>query len=205
MFIWFFIDPHEDLCCLDSCTYMITVQFMDDSSTNWATVWQMHKHEFTVNFTLLLHHILDFKYIFLFLCVKYLLPDFIRFSPCFYFESNIRKAHQFYYKQPVISRFILLPTIRTTEPVDGSPLSTHTMHRLSFVFLAAFEASVVGLSRVDASPVAGPCVAPLQWEGRWVLYDHSTGRNHRAAVSYDGLNQRIRILQQHKKHTPCQK
>lgn len=79
------------------------------------------------------------------------------------------------------------------------------MHRLLFAFLAAAAASVLGLRRLEASPVTGPCIAPLQWEGRWVLYDHSTGRNSRAAVSYDGLNQRIRVLQQNKKHTPCQR
>ncbi|CAL1580684.1 unnamed protein product [Knipowitschia caucasica] len=57
--------------------------------------------------------------------------------------------------------------------------------------------------RAQAAP--SPCLAPAQWEGRWVQYDHSTGRNTRAAVSYDGLNQRLRVLQQHKKHTPCQR
>ncbi|XP_061586966.1 mammalian ependymin-related protein 1 [Cololabis saira] len=55
------------------------------------------------------------------------------------------------------------------------------------------------------APHSGPCLAPAQWEGRWVVYDHSSGRNRRAAVSYDGPNQRIRVLQQHKKHTPCQR
>ncbi|XP_042339364.1 mammalian ependymin-related protein 1-like [Plectropomus leopardus] len=79
------------------------------------------------------------------------------------------------------------------------------MHRLLLVFLAAAGASVLGVLGRSVSPAAGPCLAPLQWEGRWVQYDHSTGRNRRAAVSYDGLNQRIRVLQQHKKHTPCQK
>ncbi|XP_032387003.1 mammalian ependymin-related protein 1 [Etheostoma spectabile] len=79
------------------------------------------------------------------------------------------------------------------------------MHRVLLVFLAAAGASVLGPPRLNGSPVAGPCLAPPQWEGSWVLYDHSTGRNNRAAVSYDGLNHRIRILQQNKKHTPCQK
>lgn len=50
-----------------------------------------------------------------------------------------------------------------------------------------------------------PCQAPLLWEGRWVVYDHGTGRNNRAAVSYDGQSHRLRVLQQHKKHTPCQR
>lgn len=54
-----------------------------------------------------------------------------------------------------------------------------------------------------ASP--SPCLAPGQWEGRWVQYDHSTGRNGRAAISYDAPNQRLRVLQQHKRHTPCQR
>lgn len=78
------------------------------------------------------------------------------------------------------------------------------MYRLLFVLLAVVWASVLGLPGLG-SKADEPCVAPLQWEGRWVVYDHGTGRNHRAAVSYDGLNKRLRVLQQHKKHTPCQK
>ncbi|KAF4117351.1 mammalian ependymin-related protein 1 [Onychostoma macrolepis] len=50
-----------------------------------------------------------------------------------------------------------------------------------------------------------PCLAPLQWEGRTVEYDHGTGRNTRAAVSYDAQNQRIRVLEQKTGHTPCKK
>ncbi|KAG2458141.1 EPDR1 protein, partial [Polypterus senegalus] len=50
-----------------------------------------------------------------------------------------------------------------------------------------------------------PCQAPLQWEGRTVTYDHSTGRNTRAIVSYDGQNQRIRVLEEKKGHIPCKK
>lgn len=68
------------------------------------------------------------------------------------------------------------------------------------LFSAMLQAPVPGSL---ASPE--PCLAPGQWEGRWVQYDHSTGRNSRAAVSYDAPNQRLRVLQQHKKHTPCQK
>ncbi|XP_077412886.1 mammalian ependymin-related protein 1 [Vanacampus margaritifer] len=61
-------------------------------------------------------------------------------------------------------------------------------------------------AEVEASAAgATPCQAPLQWEGRWVVYDHGTGRNNRAAVSYDAQNHRLRVLQQHKKHTPCQR
>lgn len=54
-----------------------------------------------------------------------------------------------------------------------------------------------------ASPV--PCQAPLQWEGRTVAYDHTTGRNTRAAVSYDGPGQRVRLLQERKGLIPCKK
>lgn len=50
-----------------------------------------------------------------------------------------------------------------------------------------------------------PCLAPLQWEGRTVEYDHSTGINTRAAVSYDAQNQQIRVLEQKTGHTPCKK
>ncbi|KAM9323231.1 mammalian ependymin-related protein 1 [Pholidichthys leucotaenia] len=76
---------------------------------------------------------------------------------------------------------------------------------LLWVLLVAAGAFVLGSPRLDGPAAAGPCLAPSQWEGRWVVYDHSTGRNSRAAVSYDSLNQRIRVLQQHKKHTPCQR
>ncbi|KAL4623387.1 mammalian ependymin-related protein 1-like [Arapaima gigas] len=69
---------------------------------------------------------------------------------------------------------------------------------------------------VLAAPTAGgrrgsyeapvqPCEAPLQWEGRTVEYEHSTGRNSRATVSYDGQNQRIRVLEEKKGHVPCKK
>lgn len=80
------------------------------------------------------------------------------------------------------------------------------MHPLLFVLVAAAGAAALGPASLVA-PVRGgqPCLAPQQWEGRWVQYDHSTGRNRRAVVSYDGPNQRIRVLQKHKKHTPCQK
>ena len=76
---------------------------------------------------------------------------------------------------------------------------------LQFVFvlsLTKIKASVYPKAK-DGSPV--PCLAPTQWEGRSVEYDHSTGRNTRSAVSYDAKNQRIRILQQNKRHTPCEK
>ncbi|XP_034985835.2 mammalian ependymin-related protein 1 [Zootoca vivipara] len=57
----------------------------------------------------------------------------------------------------------------------------------------------------SAPPPAVPCQAPLQWEGRTVVYDHSSGRNTRAAVSYDGQNQRLRILEERKGLIPCKK
>ncbi|XP_048695142.1 mammalian ependymin-related protein 1 isoform X2 [Caretta caretta] len=50
-----------------------------------------------------------------------------------------------------------------------------------------------------------PCQAPLQWEGRTVAYDHSSGRNTRAAVSYDGPGQRLRLLEERKGLIPCKK
>ncbi|XP_024067620.1 mammalian ependymin-related protein 1 isoform X1 [Terrapene carolina triunguis] len=50
-----------------------------------------------------------------------------------------------------------------------------------------------------------PCQAPLQWEGRTVAYDHSSGRNTRAVVSYDGPNQRLRLLEERKGLIPCKK
>ncbi|CAB1325706.1 unnamed protein product [Coregonus sp. 'balchen'] len=80
-------------------------------------------------------------------------------------------------------------------------------HFLPLVFAFCLGAVVPALSYPEAAfaPPAQPCLAPLQWEGRSVEYDHSTGRNTRATVSYDAQNQRIRLLQQNKKHTPCQK
>ncbi|XP_029930783.1 mammalian ependymin-related protein 1 [Myripristis murdjan] len=74
------------------------------------------------------------------------------------------------------------------------------MQRLLLVLVAAAGALVLGLE-----PPRGPCVAPLQWDGRMVQYDHSSGRNSRANISYDGVTRRIRILQTHRRHTPCQR
>ncbi|XP_068423241.1 mammalian ependymin-related protein 1 [Clinocottus analis] len=79
------------------------------------------------------------------------------------------------------------------------------MHKLLLLLLAAAGAPVLGLPGLGGSRAAAPCLAPPQWEGRWVLYDHSSGRNNRASVSYDGLQQRIRVLTQNKKHAPCQR
>nr|XP_046178509.1 mammalian ependymin-related protein 1 [Oncorhynchus gorbuscha]XP_046197542.1 mammalian ependymin-related protein 1-like [Oncorhynchus gorbuscha] len=80
-------------------------------------------------------------------------------------------------------------------------------HVVPLVFAFCLGAVVPALSYPEtafAAPVQ-PCLAPLQWEGRSVEYNHNTGRNTRASVSYDAQNHRIRLLQQNKRHTPCQK
>ncbi|XP_068261228.1 mammalian ependymin-related protein 1 [Nyctibius grandis] len=56
-----------------------------------------------------------------------------------------------------------------------------------------------------AAAGAEPCQAPRQWEGRAVFYEHGTGRNTRAALSYDGPSQRLRILEERKALIPCKK
>ncbi|XP_067418619.1 mammalian ependymin-related protein 1 [Emydura macquarii macquarii] len=67
------------------------------------------------------------------------------------------------------------------------------------------------LAAAPQGPAAGrgqpptPCQAPLQWEGRTVAYEHSSGRNTRAAVAYDGPNQRLRLLEERKGLIPCKK
>lgn len=76
-------------------------------------------------------------------------------------------------------------------------MDTRVMY-LCVVFVWAAEASSLGRP-------GEPCVAPLQWEGRTVQYDHGTGRNTRTSVAYDALNQRIRVLEQKTGHTPCKK
>lgn len=73
----------------------------------------------------------------------------------------------------------------------------------SVVYLCVLYVWTVGASELGRSEE--PCVAPLQWEGRTVRYDHGTGRNTRAAVAYDAPNQRIRVLEQKTGHTPCKK
>ncbi|XP_016054636.1 PREDICTED: mammalian ependymin-related protein 1 [Miniopterus natalensis] len=50
-----------------------------------------------------------------------------------------------------------------------------------------------------------PCQAPQQWEGRQVLYRQSSGRNSRALLSYDGLNRRVRVLDERKALVPCRR
>ncbi|KAI7809742.1 mammalian ependymin-related protein 1 [Triplophysa rosa] len=75
---------------------------------------------------------------------------------------------------------------------------------LTFIWSATVTLPCLGYPASEAPPVQ-PCLAPLQWEGRTVEYDHSTGRNTRAAVSYDAQNQQIRVLEQKTGHTPCKK
>ncbi|XP_004385353.1 mammalian ependymin-related protein 1 [Trichechus manatus latirostris] len=55
----------------------------------------------------------------------------------------------------------------------------------------------------EGSPL--PCQAPQQWEGRQVLYLQSSSRNSRSLISYDGLNQRIRVLDERKALIPCKR
>ncbi|XP_062478104.1 mammalian ependymin-related protein 1 [Pezoporus occidentalis] len=62
-----------------------------------------------------------------------------------------------------------------------------------------------GGAAAGAGAGAEPCQAPRQWEGRTVTYEHGTGRNTRAAVSYDGPNQRLRVLEERKALIPCKK
>ncbi|XP_064202915.1 mammalian ependymin-related protein 1 [Anguilla rostrata] len=78
--------------------------------------------------------------------------------------------------------------------------------------LVLFSTLVLCLSEVKPSRAypgtfgtVQPCLAPQQWEGRSVEYDHKTGRNTRAMVSYDGQNQRIRVLEEKRGHVPCKK
>ncbi|XP_014749385.1 PREDICTED: mammalian ependymin-related protein 1-like [Sturnus vulgaris] len=52
---------------------------------------------------------------------------------------------------------------------------------------------------------AEPCQAPRHWERRTVFNEHGSGRNTRAAVSYDGPNQRLRVLEERKALIPCKK
>ncbi|XP_041046005.1 mammalian ependymin-related protein 1 isoform X2 [Carcharodon carcharias] len=67
-------------------------------------------------------------------------------------------------------------------------------------------APVFGIARDwELSLQPKPCRAPEQWEGRAVVYEHSTGRNSRVLLSYDGHNQRVRVLEEKKGHIPCKK
>ncbi|KAM3929014.1 mammalian ependymin-related protein 1 [Leptodactylus fuscus] len=70
------------------------------------------------------------------------------------------------------------------------------------LLLAINQANAKG---IFASVPATPCQAPLQWEGRTVVYDHNTGKNTRAVVSYDAKMQRIRVLEERKSLIPCKR
>ncbi|XP_053324001.1 mammalian ependymin-related protein 1 [Spea bombifrons] len=50
-----------------------------------------------------------------------------------------------------------------------------------------------------------PCQAPLQWEGRIVVYDHNTGISTRALITYDSKLQRIRTLDERRSLVPCKR
>ncbi|XP_045350348.1 mammalian ependymin-related protein 1 isoform X2 [Leopardus geoffroyi] len=74
--------------------------------------------------------------------------------------------------------------------------------------LCALGAAALGAGAGGARGTPGtprPCQAPQQWEGRQVLYRQSTGRNSRALLSYDGLNQRVRVLDERKALIPCKR
>ncbi|KAL2777143.1 mammalian ependymin-related protein 1 isoform 2 precursor [Daubentonia madagascariensis] len=62
-----------------------------------------------------------------------------------------------------------------------------------------------GLGAAGSPGAPRPCQAPQQWEGRQVLYQQRTGRNSRALLSYDGLNQRVRVLDERKALIPCKR
>lgn len=64
----------------------------------------------------------------------------------------------------------------------------------------------LGAAAAGGSPGAlRPCEAPQQWEGRQVLYRQSSRRYSRALLSYDGLNQRVRLLDERKALIPCKR
>lgn len=50
-----------------------------------------------------------------------------------------------------------------------------------------------------------PCRAPQQWEGRRVLLQQSTGLRSRALLAYDGLQRRVRVLEERKALIPCRR
>lgn len=62
-----------------------------------------------------------------------------------------------------------------------------------------------GLGTAGSPGTPHPCQAPQQWEGRQVLYQQSSGHNSRALLSYDGLNQRVRVLDERKALIPCKR
>lgn len=65
--------------------------------------------------------------------------------------------------------------------------------------------TLCGLCSLGAVGAPRPCQAPQQWEGRQVMYQQSSGRNSRALLSYDGLNQRLRVLDERKALIPCKR
>ncbi|XP_053570392.1 mammalian ependymin-related protein 1 [Bombina bombina] len=71
--------------------------------------------------------------------------------------------------------------------------------------LLIFMLCNANLDRIVTEASPSPCKAPLQWEGRMVVYDHDTGRNIRASVTYDSTQQRLRILEERKSLVPCKK
>ncbi|ERE80833.1 mammalian ependymin-related protein 1 isoform X1 [Cricetulus griseus] len=62
-----------------------------------------------------------------------------------------------------------------------------------------------GLGTAGSAGTPQPCQAPQQWEGRQVLYQQSSGHNSRALLSYDGINQRVRVLDERKALIPCKR
>lgn len=71
--------------------------------------------------------------------------------------------------------------------------------------LCGLGAAAPGAGAGGAPGTPRPCQAPQQWEGRQVLYRQSSGRNSRALLSYDGLNQRVRVLDERKALIPCKR
>lgn len=62
-----------------------------------------------------------------------------------------------------------------------------------------------GLALAGSLVAPPPCQAPQQWEGRQVVYQQSSGHYSRALLSYDGLNQRVRVLDERKALIPCKR
>lgn len=71
--------------------------------------------------------------------------------------------------------------------------------------LCGLGAAAPGAGAGGSPSAQRPCQAPQQWEGRQVLYRQSTGRYSRALLSYDGLNQRVRVLDERKALIPCKR
>lgn len=71
--------------------------------------------------------------------------------------------------------------------------------------LGGLGAGALGADPWGSPGTPRPCQAPQQWEGRQVLYRQSSGRNSRALLSYDGLNQRVRVLDERKALIPCKR